>query len=207
MKKLLIESFLMIISLSSCITYSTEESKKTTTQNNLSVIPEYKGSYFLGNHREYGTFFIFEIKLINNTKSSIEFWTLTAASTANIVIEPDTLNFFIPQFSGNDPTIINLKPEQEFVVILALNRNDTIRINSLRFGFILYEPVYKSKFPKKLDYELNPKEELYKMRKEKKNVIWSKNIDLYQGNEYRYQIRTTINDSTYSIIPRKRLFY
>jgi hypothetical protein len=171
------------------------------------VTPVFKGFYFLGSHYEYGKFILFDIILSNHTKTQLEFWTLSAAPSANIVIDPDTLDFFIPTFSSNSPVRIKLDPGQEFVVPVILNRNDSIRLNSLRFGFIILKPKYKIGFNKELDRRKDPKDELLEMRNSKENVIWSHMIEFHPlMNEFRYQIRTIINDSTYSIVPREIIY-
>ena len=206
MKSHLILSIILIFS-ASCRNSTNADPKILTNENDLTVTPMFKGCYFLENHRDDGMFFLFDIILSNNTKTSLEFWTLTAAPIANIVIDPDQLDFFIPSFSRNQPVIITLDRGQEFVVPVILNRNDTTRLNSLRFGFIILKPRYKGGFHKELDHKINPIDELYEMRNTKENVIWSQTTEIHPlMNEFRYQIRTLINDSTYSIVPRERLF-
>jgi hypothetical protein len=206
MKSNIILSILLIF-FASCRSSTNADGKLITKENELTVTPIFKGCYFLEKHREDGMFFLFDIVLTNNTKTSLEFWTLTAAPIVNIVIDPDKLDFFIPSFSTNSPVIIKLDHGQEFVVPVILNRNDTTRLNSLRFGFIISKPKYKGGFHKELDIKIDPKDELFEMRNEKKNVIWSKTTEIHPlMNQFRYQIRTIVNDSTYSIVPRERLF-
>jgi hypothetical protein len=201
-------SLIIIVSFYSCLKYEKKDDYKIkNAENELTVTPIFKGSYFLEEDRDCGAFFLFDIKLINNTTSRLEFWTLSAAPTVNVVIDPDQLDFFIPQISRNIPRIIRLETNQEFVVPVALIKNDSVRIDSLRFGFIINKPKYKFGFPKSLDIIKDPKEELIEMRNEKKNVIWSKKMNLFGWNEFLYEIRNIINDSTYSVIPRQRLFH
>ena len=205
------KSYLLIIAILifsvSCRNYTDTSPKISINKSEVTVTPMFKGFYFLGTHREYGYFILFDIILTNNTKTPLEFWTLSAAPTANIVIDPDKLDFFIPTFSANGPVIVKLDPGQEFVVPVILNRNDTTKLNFLRFGFIVLKPKYKMGFSKELDIRKDPKNELLEMRNRKENVIWSQMTEIHPlMNNYRYQIRTIINDSTYSLTPRERLY-
>ena len=200
-------SYLIILSLSSCLRHEKEDNgiiKKGGSE--LTVIPIHKGNYFKGSNRSYGTFYSYDIKVINNTTSRFEFWTLSAAPEINVVIDPDKLDFFIPSFSRNVPQIITLEPNQEFVVPIILSKNDSVRIDSIRFGFIIYKPEYKVGFPKSLDFEKNPKDKLNEMRMINENVIWSHKLRLFESNEFRYEIRTILNDSTFYVISKQRLY-
>jgi hypothetical protein len=176
-------------------------------ENELTVTPIYQGSYFLDRDKYHGSFFLFEVKITNNTTTRLDFWTLSAAPIANVVIEPDQLVFFIPHISRNVPKIIKLEPNQEFVVPVALYKYDSVRVDSLRFGFIINKPKYKDVDPKSLEIIKDPRDELLEMRNEKINVIWSKKVRLFGYNEFLYEIRNIINDSIYSVLPKRRLYY
>ncbi len=133
--------------------------------------------------------------------------TLSAAPIANVVIDPNKLAILIPQISGNTPKIIKLEPNQEFVVPVTLYKYDSVKIDSLRFGFIINKPKYKVGDPKTLEIKKNIMDELIEMRNENKSTVWSKKVMLFEWNEFLYEIRNIINDSTYSVIPKQRLYH
>jgi hypothetical protein len=181
------------------------ELKKPDTT--LKVKPTFRGRYFTDNDKDRSTFFLFDVKLINHTDSIISFWTFSSAPGINVLIDNDQLSFLIPEISRNVPRIIWLEPNQEFLVPVVIYKNGYKRINSMiRFGFIVYKPIYKSGLKKTLDFDHDPMIELEEMRIKKENIIWSDPIDIFGSNEFLYEIRTDIDDSTFKVLPKSRLY-
>lgn len=174
----------------------------------LEVAPKYRGSYFHENDNDTSAFFLFDIILTNYTKKEVEFWTLTCTPQANVVINSDLLNFFIPQCNSNGPRLIKLSPNQQFIVPIVL-QSSAHNIKGLgsqfKFGFIVNEPKYKIGLDKTLDPTQIPYDELMRMRRTKENTIWSKPFDLFGDNYFLYEIRNIINDSTYFSVSKHRL--
>lgn len=201
---------ILAIAIVSCKS-SNPEMKKINMlkeKTELEVDSKYRGSYFHENDNDTSAFFLFDVILTNYTKKEVEFWTLTCTPQANVVINSDLLNFFIPQCYGNGPRLIKLSPNQQFVVpiVLQVGKHDKNGLGSqFSFGFIINKPKYKLGLNKTLDYAKDPFRELVEMRRTKENTIWSKSFDIFGDNYFLYEIRNIINDSTYSSVPRQRL--
>jgi hypothetical protein len=203
---LILSSFTLAVIFCSCSKHKNIESKIKNEKTDLSVNPIFRGRYFHVNDKDSSTYFLFDIKLTNYTKSEIEFWTSSAAPEINVVVDNDYLNFFIPEINTNLPRLIRLKPNQEFLVPIVLLKSRHQRITSpIRFGFIINKPKYRFGLNKSPYTGQDPLTELFDMRKDKKNVIWSEPTDLFASNEFRYEIRSIINDSTFCILPRRKL--
>jgi hypothetical protein len=199
-------NFALLIYICACSEPEKRFSGIKYEEGKVIVIPTFRGRYFHDNDKDSSTFFLFDVKLINHSKSQIEFWTLTCSPSVNVLIDSDQLNFFIPECSGNSIKIIKLNPNQEFLMPIVLQYSGIYKdINSpIRFGFIIDKPKYKG-LSKQPAFDRDPRDELYEMRKSKKNVIWSEPVDLFSTNNYLYEIRTIMNDSIFSSTPRKKL--
>jgi hypothetical protein len=151
-----------------------------------------KGGYHSSDVNYY---YFVDLKLVNNTDKRFDFITMTCASLINIVTDSKHLQFLIPNCSANHFTIIRLKPKQEYVLPAVLFQNSQSEFNTdnIRFGFILAQV---DDFDRKGDK--SPVDQLEEMRENKENVIWSESIDLSVTTYHPYQIRTIINDTTFS---------
>jgi hypothetical protein len=142
--------------------------------------PEEKNSYFL-----------VEVKLINNSDTLFETVTYNCITSSNILYDSKLLKIFKFPCSRNFPIVLRLKPKQEFSVLILLQTDSisSVFLDPIKFGFIVLNP-------KKLDF-FNVQERLREMRDKQENVIWSDPIYFDPTNGEPFEIKTILNDTTY----------
>lgn len=167
-----------------------KESKLVSTAN-------LKASY--SNNNSY--FYLVDLKLINNTKTECEFYTLSCGSLINVITDSKQLSFLYHYCPTNYGVLVTLLPNQEYSIPVILFRNkymQSFKFN-VKFGFIINKPK-SSPFSK--NSSLTNQEifaELKLMREKQENVIWAEPIILTTTNYRPYEIRNIVSDSTYSI--------
>jgi hypothetical protein len=170
--------------------FAKKESKLVSTAN-------LKASY--SNNNSY--FYLVDLKLINNTKTECEFYTLSCGSLINIITDSKQLSFLYHYCPTNYGVLVTLLPNQEYSIPVILFRNkymQSFKFN-VKFGFIIIKPK-SSPFSK--NSSLTNQEifaELKLMREKQENVIWTDPIILTTTNYRPYEIRNIVSDSTYSI--------
>jgi hypothetical protein len=154
-------------------------------------------NFINSNDRNY--YYLVELKLINNTKSECEFYTLTCGGLVNVLTDSGQVNFLYDNCSTNFGVVVKLLPNQEYSIPAILFRNKYMEgfRSSVKFGFIIIKPKV-SVLSKSLTNE-EIFEELKIMRGKKENIIWADPIILTTTNCSPYEIRNIINDTTYSI--------
>jgi hypothetical protein len=142
--------------------------------------PEEKNSYFL-----------VEVKLINNTDTLFETVTFNCTTYINILYDSKQLKLFKFPCSRNFPIVLRLKPKQEFSISILLQTESTssVFLDPVKFGFIVFNP-------KNFDIS-NVHNRFMEMRDKQENVIWSDPIYFYPTNGELFEIKTILNDSTY----------
>ena len=203
MKRIII--FFAFACICNCCTNITHEITKTdlkTDDNQLQFVPIFRGRYIPEESIDDDGYFLFDAKLINTTKNRIEFWTLTCTPQINIVLSSNKFQLSIPECSRNDIYLVKLNPNQEFSVPIILKRsvinNKSVDVDyKIKFGFIIYKPKYINGPNKTLDSTKYPVYELRTMKENKENVLWSNEIDLFDSNNYLFEIITKANDSVY----------
>ena len=116
-----------------------------------------------------GTFFSANICLLNNTDSTIYFWTMNCSWQQNWIFSTDILHFYYQDCTRNFPVINELNKGDKFIingVIRILCPLDQIKGKSFKLGFIL---VKKQEVKSVFDFQ----RVLVNKFKIKKDIIWS----------------------------------
>jgi hypothetical protein len=93
-------------------------------------------------------YYIVEVRLINNTNSRFEFFSMTCSSSINIISDCNAVNILNYACSHNVHTIIRLEPKQEYYlpIVLLVNMHKTQTCTSpIRLGFIVNQPKLKTR--------------------------------------------------------------
>jgi hypothetical protein len=160
------------------------------------------GHYFnRDNEKDSNRYFLVEVKLINNTETKLEFFTMSCSSLVNIVIDSKEITTLNHVCASNYPIFIRLEPKQEYALpIILIKKGKNLQTPSVKFGFILNQPKYRFG---KLIIQKDPIQEIGEMREKLENIVWSHPINLNPVFYNHYQIRNIISDSTYSISKRR----
>jgi hypothetical protein len=146
-------------------------------------------NYINKNDRYY--YYLVELRLINNSKTDCEFYTLTCSSLINVITDSKEVSFLYHNCTTDIAVPVTLKPKQEYCLPVILIRNKYYKwFNpNIKFGFLLYKP--KSGL-----FEKNPPmtngemiSELRSIREMPENVIWSDLVALTATNYGPYEIR------------------
>lgn len=134
------------------------------------------------NGNEITYYFLIEVKLVNNSNSSLEFLTQMCTTGANIVIDSKDINLFVNNCSNNSITKITLNPKQEFSVIEKFYSKEKDLPDKIKIGWIM--------FPTKKDfYSQNFYEVLNMYKKSLENVIWSEPLELHYAGGKTFDIK------------------
>jgi hypothetical protein len=165
-------------------------------ESKLVLTANLKASY----SNDFNYYYLVELKLINNTKTECEFYSLTCGSLINVLTDSKQVSFLYHNCPTNFGVLIKLLPNQEYSIPVILYRNkymQSFKFN-VKFGFIINKP---KSGPFSKNSSLTNQEifaELKLMREKQENVIWTDPIILTTTNYSPYEIRNIINDSTYS---------
>jgi len=113
-----------------------------------------------------GRFYSVKIDLINDTDTTLDFWTMSCSWQDNWVIEDKSLLFFI-YCRKNTPKLVRLEPREKMTYNGIVELVDTINLNTskeYRMGFVLVkknEVRLDSYFPTVLYKKIDAKEDIY----------------------------------------------
>jgi hypothetical protein len=146
-------------------------------------------NYINKNDRNY--YYLVELRLINNSRSEIQFYTLTCSSLVNIITDSNDVSFLYHNCTTNIAVLVTLKPNQEYSLPVILIRNKYFKWYNpeIRFGFLLNK-TKSGPFAK--NQKLTNQEiisELNSLREKQENVIWSLPVALTATNYSPYEIR------------------
>ncbi|MGA1977988.1 MAG: hypothetical protein ABSG89_09060 [Bacteroidales bacterium] len=125
-------------------------------------------------------YYLIDVKIINNSDSTIEFWATTCTTGATVVADTKELFNCINSCTKNGFKIIRLKPKQEFSLPVIFRSEKEIDFK-VKIGFIYLNPK-----------NINASayfDELFKCRRTLENVIWSVPIGIGLGYNQPYEIR------------------
>jgi hypothetical protein len=197
--------FLILLIFFSC-SNNKENNKNNVNIGNkeskLVLTASLKASYSnFVNSNDKNYYYLVELKLINNTKTECEFYTLTCGGLVNVLTDSRQVNFLYDNCSTNFGVVVKLLPNQEYSIPVILLRNKSMQgfRSSVKFGFIINKP--KSSVLSKNSSLTNQEifDELKLMREKQENIIWADPIILTTTNCSPYEIRNIINETTYSI--------
>jgi hypothetical protein len=181
----LITSILLVTSLLSCNCVIEKQSEA-----GLKVKPELRGCFRLARNEDPSLvnndsiiYFLVDIKLINMSDRLIKFVTYTCTSVGNIVLDNRQIRVCVNDCSGNGPTIIVLKPKQEFSLPVLLQTNIKNAYSKIRVGWIFLDPNSERI---KSFYSISKL--LTDRRENLKNVIWSDQVFLGGTGGIPYEI-------------------
>jgi len=185
-------AFLLItIFLFSCTKKKSQDQSaiKNAYDSKLIFNATFRGGYHIFHDTtDKKTYYLVDTKLINNTDSDCEFFTMSCASLINIVTNSDQVFFIHHNCAGNYPTLIRLRPKQEFSLPVILYRKGEECSPKVKFGFVLATPEM---------IKGDPLDEMAIMNRLKENVIWSEPIILSTCSSHPYKIYQEINDSAF----------
>jgi len=146
-------------------------------------------NYINKNDRNY--YYLVELRLINHSKTDIEFYTLKCSSLVNIITDSNDFSFLYHNCTTSVAVLVTLKPDQEYCLPVILIRNKYFKWYNpnIRFGFLLNKPK-SGPFAK--NSKLSNQEiisELNSLREKQENVIWSTPVALTATNFSPYEIR------------------
>lgn len=131
-------------------------------------------------------FYLLEVKLVNNSKSSVDFLTYSCATIGNIVVNQKFIKVCANRCVNNQVTTIKLEPGQEFSVTAILRTNRVYSRSKIKIGWILL--TYKN-----TGSPGNFNEALERSRSRFENVLWSGPIDLQYPSNHNYEISDSMS--------------
>jgi hypothetical protein len=138
----------------------------------LKVISKEKSTVFLSRS---GAVYTIQIKLINNTDSTIRYWMMSCAWQDNWVFESKLLELVFPGCDSNAPWLFEIKPGKDTLyngILHVKNLNDSIKNENLRIGFIFIRDNAITKM------EMWSFDRFDQLIKERKEIIWSEPFKL-----------------------------
>lgn len=160
-------------------------SNSPTISNNkkpdLNVEFSLKGSYNLSKS-DSSYYYLVDLKLTNNSDSTIEFWTLSCSFSFNLVSESPDFKIMSNDCFKNVPRLIKLKPKESLIAptILQTYIEKPNIDKKLSIGFVYIDSNTLR------DYDIF--QLLINFKKKNEHIFWSHPVFLYKGTGQPYRI-------------------
>ena len=182
------KTIIILSTLASLLYLSSMEKENILCQPEISIKASIRGWYNLQvNDSLYMSgsdiiyYYLFEVKLVNNSKSSFEFLTYSCGTGANVVVDQKYISVCANNCVNNKITPIRLEPKQEVSVLGILKTKKMFSQTKVKIGWILISLKNTDSF--------NFNNILERSRSRLENVIWSDPINLQFAGNINYEIK------------------